>query len=242
MRAPVAAPGLLAGLLLTHAATVAAAPPEARCAAERLAQHRAWHTQEPARDQPPGPGGAKVRHFPTAALGVWVVEIAGPDEVSMTRVAPDEITRIAWTSSCVAASRRQARPRPATSAFRDADLVALLRDGRGVIYVWSPHMPLSVDAIGPLSSAAAAEGLAVTLLLDPAADTAFATRIATERGLPAAALRAVDSVELQFRDLLVHAPTVQVYAGSRLVGSPYPGGHTADEYAMYFRRVLRESR
>lgn len=47
-------------------------------------------------------------------------------------------------------------------------------------------MPLSVDAIGPLSSAAAAEGLAVTLLLDPAADTAFATRIATERGLPAA--------------------------------------------------------
>lgn len=224
-------------------AVVAATPPsEARCAVERRAQHRAWHTQGPARDQPPGPGSALVRHFPTAVLGVWVVEIAGPDEVSMTRVAPDEITRIAWTSSCVASSRRQPRPRPTTSAFLDSDLAALLRDGRGVVYVWSPHMPLSVDAIGPLSSAAAAEGLAVTLLLDPAADIAFATRIATERALPAAALRSVDSVELQFRDVLVHAPTVQVYAGSRLVGSPYPGGHTADEYAIYFRRVLRESR
>lgn len=213
-------------------------PGDGPCPAERASQHRAWQTTTPARDQPPTTSGARVRHFPTRIFGVWVVESAGADGASMVRVSPDEVTRVTWTAGCAAATDRRARPRLAAPRVTDADLAALLRQGRGAVYVWSPHMPLSVDAIAPLSAAARAHALTVTLVLDPGADRTFAARIAAERGLPSTALRVADSVELQFRDVLVHAPAVQVYAGSRFVGSAYPGGHTTDEYDAYFRRVL----
>lgn len=232
---------VVVGLLLGAARGTAAAQDDA-CAAARLAQHRAWQTRPPAREQPPDTAGSRIRHFPTATMGVWVVEAVGRFDTSMTLVSPDGITRVSWTADCVGTTEHRARPSGPATSFRDADLAALVRSGRGVIYVWSPHMPLSLDAVAPLSAAARALDLAVTLLLDPATDPAFAARVAADRGLPAAALRVADSVDLQFRDVLVHAPAAIAYAGGQLVGSAYPGGHTADEYAAYFRRVLAEPR
>ena len=229
----------LVGLLIDVALAGRPQPPgDGPCLAERASQHRAWQTTTPPRDQPSTTTGARVRHFPTSTLGVWVVETTGAEGASMVRVSADDVTRVTWTTGCAAAIDRRARPRLAAPRVTDADLTALLRHGRGVVYVWSPHMPLSVDAIAPLSAAARAHDLMLTLVLDPGADRAFAARIATERGLPASALRVADSVELQFRDVLVHAPAVQVYANGRMVGSAFPGGHTTDEYDVYFRRVL----
>lgn len=99
-------------------------------------------------------------------------------------------------------------------------------------------MPLSVDAFGALLEAAQARKLEVDVVLDPAADRAFAARVATERGWPSNATRAADSVELQLRDVLLHAPMVLAYSSGVLVGSPYPGGHTESEYGAYLDRVL----
>lgn len=233
-----------AGMLaLAGVAVHPQAAPDGPCAEPRLAQRRAWRTMEPARRQPGLTGNALVRHWPSAALGEWVVEIVRADDAEMTRVTPSLVTHLAWDRACAPSRTERTRPAVAPPRFTDADLVGLLGGTRrGVIYVWSPHMPLSADAIAPMTAAALALGLAVELVLDPAADRAFATRIAAERGLPSSALRAADSVELQFRDLLIHAPSVQVYAGGRLLGSAYPGGHTADEYTAYFRRVLDDQR
>ena len=234
---------MAAGLLLGVASVApAATTQDDACATARLARHRAWQTRPPAREQPPGTTGSPIRHFPTATMGVWVVEELGRFDSSMTLVTPDDITRVAWTADCVETTEQRPRPRGPARSFSDQDLATLVRSGRGVIYVWSPHMPLSLDAVAPLSAAARALGLAVTLLLDPAADPAFAARVAAERGLPAPALRVADSVELQFRDVLVHAPAAQAYADGQLAGSAYPGGHTADEYTAYFRRVLAAPR
>lgn len=195
----------------------------------------------PARPQPSATDGTRVVHWPTTTPGVWVVEQDAAD-ASLIRVSPLTVTRVRWFGDCASARESRPRARVAAPRFDDRDLVALLAAGRGVVYVWSPHMPLSVDAIAPLTAAAARHGLSVTLVLDPAADRAFAARIAAERGLPSEAIRVADSVELQFRDVLVHAPTAQAYAGGQLVGSAYPGGHTADEYDAYFRRVLTGGR
>ena len=234
---------MAAGLLLGVASVApAATTQDDACATARLAQHRTWQTRPPAREQPPDTTGSRIRPFPTATMGVWVVEAVGRFDASMTLVTPDGITRLSWNADCTETAEHRPRPRGPGASFSDADLAALVRAGRGVIYVWSPHMPLSLDAVAPLSAAARALGLTVTLLLDPAADPAFAARVAAERGLPAAALRVADSVELQFRDVLVHAPAAQAYADGQLAGSAYPGGHTADEYAAYFRRVLAAPR
>lgn len=99
-------------------------------------------------------------------------------------------------------------------------------------------MPLSVDGYAALVAAARARRLAVDPLLDPAADRGFAGREAAARGLPAAAMRVADSVELQFRELALHAPSALIYAHGHFVGSPLRGFRTADEYGAFFNREL----
>lgn len=227
---------------VAFALQVAASPAsDATCAAEREAQRRAWSVTGPARAQPQTTEGRTVRHLPTARLGAWVVETVGADSASLTLVTRDNATRVTWDSGCTASRETRPRAQATSPRFTDADLDARVRSGRaGVIYLWSPHMPLSVDAFAALVEAASARGLAVDVVLDPAADRAFASRVATARGLPADAGRVADSIELQFRDVLLHAPTVQAYAGGRLVGPPFPGGHTAAEYGAYLDRVLNE--
>jgi len=154
-------------------------------------------------------------------------------------MAPDRLTRIAWSASCVVAETTRDRPRVPEPRFDDDDLRRLVQgNGRGVIYLWSPHMPLSVDGFRSLRAAADARGLAVHAVLDPAADRAFAAASLTAAGLSATALRVADSVELTFRDLVLHAPSVQVYGGGQLRGSAFPGYHSPEEYGVFLDRVL----
>lgn len=231
----------MAAASLVHHAGQAPPQPGAtpHCEAASDAQRRLWQTRGPVREQPALADGTRVRHWPTAALGTWVVELAGPHRAEVTQVTPDAITRVVFDERCQPATQAGARDGAEGPRFSDRDLADRMRGGgRGVVHVWSPHMPLSVDAIGPMTAAARAHGLAVDLVLDPAADRAFAARVARERALQDDALRVADSVELRFRDALVHSPSVLVYAGGAIAGSVYPGGHTEEEYAAYFARVL----
>lgn len=216
---------------------------ERHCQPATDAQRRVWQTRAPVREQPTLADGTRVRHWPTATLGAWVVELSGPGRSELARVTSAAITRVVFDERCHPATRVERREAAGGPRFSDHDLAGLVRSGRrGVVHLWSPHMPLSVDAIEPLTTAARARGLTVDLVLDPAADPAFAARVVRERGLPEAALRVADSVELRFRDALVHAPSVLVYDGGAIAGSVYPGGHTVEEYAAHFARVLTRGR
>jgi hypothetical protein len=79
-------------------------------------------------------------------------------------------------------------------------------------------MPLSVDQHAVLARVARDLALTVVPLLDPAADPDYAARVARERGLPAEVMRPLASVELGFRGLTTHTPSLQVFSGGRLVG------------------------
>jgi hypothetical protein len=209
------------------------------CRADVERQLRAWQHRPPPRTQPPTLDGATVRHWPTDRLGTWVVERSSTVDTTLTRIAPDEALEVTWTSDCIPRETRRPRPPIAAPRFSDDDLRRLLdASPAGVIYLWSPHMPLSVDGVAQARAAAKARTLEVTVLLDPQSNRDFAARVAAERGLPADALRAADSVELTFRDVLVHAPSLQAYAHGQLRGSPFPGYHTADEYGGFVDRVL----
>lgn len=209
------------------------------CAAEVEAARRRWHVVEPPLLQPPLTPGDSLRHWPTTTLGAWVVDDTSAGHATLTRVDPATLTRMSWTADCTVTTTSRPRPAAPPPAFADADLARLLATGgSGVLYLWSPHMPLSVDGYATLVAATRARGLALEPLLDPAADRAFASREATARRLPAAALRVADAVELQFRELALHAPSAAVFAGGRLIGSVLRGYRTAEEYTAYFDREL----
>ncbi len=157
----------------------------------------------------------------------------------LVRVTPALVMTLAWSASCSVTTATRPRPGAATPRFSDEDLArAVAGPARGVVYVWSPHMPLSVDGYRAIVTAASERGLRVDAVLDPGADRAFAAAERARGGLPASALRVADSVELLFRDVLIHAPSVQAYGQGRLRGSAFPGFHTAAEYGAFLDRVL----
>jgi hypothetical protein len=215
------------------------APAAVRCADEVSAQRRTWAAVSPPIVQPPIAGGDQLRHWPTAALGVWLVEHTTGSESTLTRVGPDGLVRVRWSPTC--APTRDERPRPAAMepAFTDRDLTALLGRRTGaVIYLWSPHMPLSVDGYGEVRRAAEARQLEVVVLLDPQANRPVAAAAIRQGRLPRPALRVADSVELQFRELALHAPSLAVIDRGRIVGSLLRGYRSAEEYGAFLDRVL----
>lgn len=124
-------------------------------------------------------------------------------------------------------------------AFSDADLASALGtspDGV-VVYLWSPHMPLSVDGYQEVRRAADSVGLPLIPLLFAGSDTAFARREAERMGMPDEALRTVASRELLRRDLLVHAPSLLLVTPGRT--SPVlPGYRDAEGYRRWLDRQL----
>jgi hypothetical protein len=233
-----AAIAALAGPGVTAQPSAAAVGP---CPTELDAARRRWDAVNQPLAQPPLTPGAMLRHWPTTIVGVWLVEDVAPDHATLTRVDAATLTRMTWAAGCTATTQTRPRQSAPPPAFSDADLTAVLASGaRGVLYLWSPHMPLSVQGHAAVATAAQARGLTVEALLDPAADRAFAATEAADRGLPASALRVADAVELQFRELSLHAPSAAVFAGGRLVGPVLRGYRTADEYSEFFSRVLGE--
>ncbi len=116
-----------------------------------------------------------------------------------------------------------------------------MSDGaKGVIYVWSPHMPLSVDAFRHVASATEALGVALTVVVDPAGDPAYARAMARSAEMPVQAVRPFSSVELLFRNATVHAPSVLVYADRRILGLAIPGYRDATGYRTIIQQRLED--
>jgi len=190
---------------------------------------------------PPAPDGTRGWRMPTATLGVWVQFSVSPSgDVWLERVSASRRESRRFGSRCEALAGPEAVGGEAReNGFTDEELASrLARGDAGVILVWSPHMPLSVDQYDVLASVTRELGLALVAVLDPEADPAYGRRVARERGLPDAVLQPLDGIELAFRGMTTHAPSVQVFADGRLVGPVLYGYRAAETARLAIRGVL----
>jgi hypothetical protein len=226
-------------LLVSLAAPVQALPQSveamvagSRCEAAVRHQLAAWGGElDGALPDAPDPGGTRTVRVPTGALGVWLrLVVPRPREVAVERVTATRIERVSFDRACVAGDPAAVASAPAAAhGFGDSDLIVrLARGDRGVFLLWSPHMPLSVDQHAVLAGVARDLGLAVVPLLDPGADLGYAARVARERDLPAEAVRPLNGIELAFRGMTTHPPSLQLFAGGRLVGPVLRGYRSAE--------------
>lgn len=172
---------------------------------------------------------------PVGDIGDWVIRTPTDGVVLV------EDGRAATLCGPTGAPRRASGPVSSVGglALTDADLRRAVgrHPGGLVVYVWSPHMPLSVDGYAPLREAAEARGLVVLPALFAGSDAGFAQREAERAAMPDSALRFLAATELILRDAQVHAPSVVVFQG--VEASPVmPGYRNAEGYGRWLDAVL----
>lgn len=217
------------------------------CSTQLRATLQEWGARDGVVAAPAPIANAHLR-FPTSQIGTWVVlDVASP-RPTVRRVTPERVTTKAFAANCVAAATTEpttVHPR-SDAHFTDADLanatVTFSTTGsRGVVvYLWSPHMGLSVDGYSEIAAAALAHQLGLVTVLFPGSAAGFAAEEALRAGIPPDGLREAASIELAFRDALVHAPSILVFADDR-VSEVLPGFRDAEGYTRFLREFLSAS-
>jgi hypothetical protein len=124
--------------------------------------------------------------------------------------------------------------------FTDADLMKLVESGeKGLIMAWSPHMPLSAEAIKEARAAAKALGMKFTLVLDPHADSSFAEKFRQENRMNTSAMRKIQSIDLIYRGIPNHYPVVVPYSDGKLSVNLIPGHSLKDRYVTLIKQSLQ---
>jgi hypothetical protein len=172
---------------------------------------------------------------PTDSVGVWLERWTLDDgRVELRRVSAHETVVAELGDGCAVRTTTHRRTYDAAAtahAFTDEALRATLAaHPRGMIYVWSPGMPLSVRGLAEAKAVATSLGIAFTAVVADAREG----ELEIVRPDPADA-RTLDALELVYRDATVHYPTALFYADGKPLGTAVPGYKSRDTYAALAR-------
>lgn len=120
--------------------------------------------------------------------------------------------------------------------YLDADLFsAMKKNSWGVIYVWTPYMPLSVSGLAEIKKALAGTDGELTILLDPRATVGEAEKWIEKGLVQKNELRKAASTEISDRGLGVHFPAVYIYKDGFLANTDYVGFKKSEIYSKWIK-------
>ena len=103
------------------------------------------------------------------------------------------------------------------NGFKDENLKKLLsKNKNGIIYLWSPHMTISVQELSEIFLARKKIKAHFTILLDKNADMNLAKKMVTKLKLPIDYLLKMNSRELEEFGLTIHFPSLVIYKNGKL--------------------------
>src|SRR5262245_58989524 len=210
-------------------------PKRGACDASVASYERIWHgTGEWHRLAPyPLPRDAS----PTDSIGVWLERSHTVDgNLELRRVSAGEtVVARASGAGCdvqLIHHRRTYVAEEAAMAFTDDDLRALVHDTEaGMIYLWSPGMPLSIRGLEEARAAAKILGIAFTAVVADATP-------AEMHGVDASIARSMSAIDLVYRNATIHYPSITFYQHGALLGSAIPGYKQRDTYALLAREAV----
>ena len=180
---------------------------------------------------------------PTDSIGVWLERTPLADGGEELRRVSAEATTVARfdAGACRVSfmvHRRTYDSAATAHAFTDARLRRLLdTHARGLIYVWSPRMPLSVRGLAEARAAASSLGIAFTAIVADAdsADVAAA-------GVRARDAQSLAALELVYRNATQHYPNALFYRDGKIVDVAIPGYQRRETYAALAATYLADNR
>lgn len=159
--------------------------------------------------------------------------------------AKDEVLKT-WVkhNDCAVTTEKRSSAKlqmPNTVGFTDADLDALMNaHDWGVIYIWTPYMPLSVEAIQEIKAAVKANGGHLTILLDGKAKVGDAKEWVKKGMALDSELVQVASEELYSREIGTHYPVAIMYKNKFLSNSDYVGHKKNEIYQKWITLELAD--
>jgi len=189
-------------------------------------------------------GPVEIHRTATGQQGIWLESHKHPGgKIEIIQLSGTKLTRVTWNpGSCDPTETKETLSYDRVKlndAFSDEYLDRILKENRaGIIYAWSPHMPLSVDGRYRVQRAATQLNLRVFVALDPHADSAMAKAIVTRRGWDTSTLRRLESIELFNRGMGNHYPVMVVFKNGNIVGPVFPGVKEESVYLKFISERL----
>jgi hypothetical protein len=189
---------------------------------------------------------AKTYLTPTQEIGVWLeLRIGARGKAEVIRQTPNKKERFTWGElpNCQAkykVSEFRFDSERMRKSFSDDHLRLIVQKAkRGIVYAWSPSMPLSFQGAKDIVKVGEKLGLQVFFALDPHAEEETARRsLISIPGADLEALRRIESYELFYRGVGVHYPAIIVFENGKIKGQSIPGVKRPDVYEELVKREL----
>ncbi len=216
--------------------------PDALCKNEIIRTITGWGSKNDWRESPPDEESVRIYRSPTDQTGVWVGLLKDrKGEVRAIRLTRYATLVVSWDprkqcESKIAPIVAPDGSKSGEAGFTDEKLDRLLDHGKGkgMIFLWSPHMPYSLKAVDEIRKAAKELEVPVEFVLDSSADPKAAKSDADKLKIPV--LRN-DSLELSQRGMELHFPSMLVYSRGKI--SPMlPGLCSAELYKKFTQEHL----
>ena len=208
------------------------------CGEAMRARLEAWGAVEETFQVVDGVDGSQIYRIPTKRLGIWTTLQLSSDSVPRVyRMDQNGTDVVIFGADCSVTEAHQPSTYP-RDAFADDELRALLKDkGVLIVYHWSPHMPMSVEGYREIQEASTRLELGLVAVVDSASERDYVARTAEDAGISPEDRRPLGSVELLYRDLSLHAPSILVFTAD-WVAPVLPGYRDASDYEAYLKDLL----
>lgn len=190
-----------------------------RCCTQPVTQLLSnWKSSDQWIGSPPRMDGGRPFRTPTQKIGVWIQLTFFPNQtVEASRITANTSTRVHWRQADCTPHLETQKRRPSSvtsiSEFSDQTLAAVLKNHpKGLIYAWSPHMPLSWRGYSEAKAMAAKLHLEFVPVFDPSASPSAAKETAKQQHFDSQSLRRITAIELLARGVNQHYPCVIAFS------------------------------
>lgn len=146
---------------------------------------------------------------PSNKFGEWIYyKLEKDNSLTLTKTGSKKNIKVNFSPSCkrdlkVVTNKSQ------KDKLADTQLYQLIKKGKGLIYIWSPNMPLSYRQINYLEEEAKKHKMSLIVLVDPK------HKVSTKK-IPAKYLKSLDALEFKHRNAYIHFPTLFAFENGKL--------------------------
>ncbi len=221
----------LLSILVSSLTAWASLPSQFPCAGEAEKISKSWASLDEWNKQLQN--GLKDHFYasPTAKVGEWVLIKNVSEGVVLSKADQQGRLEVSLKGRGCTKETTLYPHSPAKTAVTDVEIRRFVeKNSQGLIYVWSPRMPLSQEGIKEIQSAAKQLKLPLLVLMEK--DISPTEKEKLSKKLGPLVVTDVDSFEFKMRNVSQHYPAIISFKNKKILSGVKYGHEKADRYQL----------